>query len=165
MIDIYDSEAIIKVYRLLSKKCEAIDKFINNHALYFGPCTAEYGSLDVCNNIIELMTRKNQLINLKIIVDNTIKSLSVEDKKVLYIKMNYNISMAEVCGILQLKERTAFRRIERAYENLAEAFNCSKYRDKLIKLLQHEEWLDDVREEVKQRRMSYKFKELSTNSL
>lgn len=79
--------------------------------------------------------------------------------------MNYNISMAEVCGILQLKERTAFRRIERAYENLAEAFNCSKYRDKLIKLLQHEEWLDDVREEVKQRRMSYKFKELSTNSL
>ena len=79
MIDVYDSETLVKIYRLLKKKCEAIDKFINNHALYFGPCTAEYGSLDVCNNIIELMTRKNQLINLKIIVDSAIKTLSDKD--------------------------------------------------------------------------------------
>ena len=45
--------------------------------------------------------------------------------------MNYKISMSEICGILNLKERTAFRRIERAYENLAEALNKSKYCDKL----------------------------------
>ena len=30
MIDIYDSEAIVKIYRLLCKKCDAIDKFISN---------------------------------------------------------------------------------------------------------------------------------------
>ena len=40
MIDIYETEALIKIYRLLRKKCDAIDKFINNYALYFGPCTA-----------------------------------------------------------------------------------------------------------------------------
>lgn len=161
MIDIYDSEAIVKVYRLLNKKCDAIDKFISNHALYFGPCTAEYGAVDVCNNIIDLMERKNQLINLKIIVDNAIKSLSEQDKKVLYIKMNYKISMAELCGVLNLKERTAFRRIEKAYENLAEALNKSKYVYKLLKLLNEEEWLSSVKYEVKERKLAYRGKELS----
>ena len=156
MIDIYDSEALIKIYRLLRKKCDAIDKFIQNHALYFGPCTAEYGSLDVCNNIIELMTRKNQLINLKIIIDTAIKNLSEKDKKILFIKMNYNLQMAEICGILELKERTAFRHIERAFENLADALNNSKYYNKLCKIIDSEEWIQDIKEEIKERRLAFR---------
>ena len=156
MIDIYDSEALIKIYRLLRKKCDAIDKFIQNHALYFGPCTAEYGALDVCNNIIELMTRKNQLINLKIIIDKAISTLNEKDKKILFIKMNYNLHMSEICGILDLKERTAFRRIEKAFEHLADALNESKYCGKLIKIMQNEEWIQDIKEEVKDRRLAFK---------
>ena len=165
MIDIYDSETIIKCYSLLSKKCDIIDKFIKNHALYFGPCTAEYGAEDVCNNIIELMQRKNQLINLKIIVDSALKRLDEQDRKILYIKMNYKITMAELCGILQLKERTAFRRIERAYENLAAALNKSKYNEKLYSLISEENWLCAIKEEVKERRVAYKLKEAAINSL
>ena len=107
MIDIYDSEALVKIYRLLKKKCDAIDKFIENHALYFGPYSSDYGSLDVYNNIIELMTRKNQLINLKIILDKAIQTLNDKDKKILLIKINYNLQINEICGILELKERTA----------------------------------------------------------
>lgn len=160
MIDIYDCETIVKIYRVLTKKCDAIDSFIKNHAIYFGPTTAEYGSLDVCNNIIELITRKNQLINLKIIVDNAIKSLNEKDKKILFIKMNYNISMNEVCGILELKQRTAFRRIEHAFLNLAEALNKSKYSNKLISIMKNEEWIADIKEDVKERRMSFKGREL-----
>ena len=160
MIDVYDSEALIKIYRLLRKKCEAIDKFIDNHALYFGPCTAEYGALDVCNNIIELMTRKNQLINLKIILDKAIQTLNEKDKKILFIKMFYNLQMNEICGILELKERTAFRRIERAFENLAEALNNSKYYNKLCKILNNEDWILDIRDEIKDRRMSFRYKSI-----
>ena len=156
MIDIYDSETIIKIYRLLGKKCEAIDSFINNQALYFGPCSAEYGAEDVCNNIIELIGRKNQLINLKIIIDYVLKNLNEEDKKILYIKMNYKTTMAEICGILELKERTAFRKIEKAYENLAIALNNSKYANKLESLLNKEDWIMAVKESIKERRMAYK---------
>lgn len=158
MIDIYDSETLIKIYRLLKRKCEAIDKFIQNHALYFGPCTVEYGALDVCNNIIELMTRKNQLINLKIIIDSAVKTLSEKDKKILLIKMNYNIQISEICEILELKERTAFRRIEKAFENLTEAFNNSKYNSKLLKIINEEEWIKNAKEEVKERRLAFKCK-------
>jgi len=158
MIDVYDSETLVKIYRLLRKKCDAIDKFIHNHALYFGPCTAEYGSLDVCNNIIELMTRKNQLINLKIIIDKAIKTLNEKDKKILFIKMNYNLQINEICGVLDLKERTAFRRIEKAFENLAEALNNSKYNNKLCQIIDNEERIKDIKEEIKERRLAFRCK-------
>ena len=156
MIDIYDSEAIVKIYRLLNKKCEAIDRFINNHALYFGTNSYEFGSLDVCNNILDLMARKNQLINLKIIVDSALKILNDKDKQVLFIKMNYNLSMEEFCGILELKERTAFRRIEHAFLMLADALNASKYVDKLERILFKEEWIKDVKNTVKEHRLAYR---------
>ncbi len=156
MIDIYDSEAIVKVYRLLKKKCEAIDRFINNHALYFGTNSYEFGAIDVCNNILDLMARKNQLINLKLIVDGAIHNLSEKDKKVLFIKMNYNLSMDEICGILDLKERTAFRRIEHAFLSLAEALNKSKYCSRLERILFNEQWIKDVKETVKEHRLAYR---------
>lgn len=158
MIDIYDTEALVNIYRLLDKKCEAIDKFINNHALYFGPCTAEYGSIDVCNNIIDLMTRKNQLINLKLILDNAIDALDDKDKQVVYIKTRFSPTINAFCEILELKERTAFRRIERAFTNLTEALNKSKYIDKLLKIMNDEIWIVSLRDELKDRRMSYKVK-------
>ncbi|MBR6779087.1 MAG: hypothetical protein IKM43_02965 [Clostridia bacterium] len=156
MIDIYDSETIVKTYRLLSKKCDAIDKFIRNHAMYFGPCTLEYGAEDVCNNIIDLITRKNQLINLKVIVDTAIKGLKEEDKKVLFVKMHYSLTMSELCGVLELKERTAFRRIEHAYLNLANALNRSKYLVKLETILNAEDWILAIKDDLKNRRMAYK---------
>ncbi len=156
MLDIYDSETIVKVYRMLSKKCEAIDNFVHEHALYFGPCTIEYGAEDVCNNMLDLIARKNQLINLKIIVDNAIKRLPINDKKMLYIKMNYNLSMDEICGILELKERTCFRRLERAFVLLSEELNKSKYLNKIERIIDSEDWIFAIREDVKARRMAFK---------
>ncbi len=155
MITNYDSEAIIKIYRMLAKKCDVIDRFIKNHAYYFGPCTEEFGASDVCNNIIDLITRKNQLINLKIIVDNAIEKLSPKDKKVLMIKMHYSISMNEICGILNMKERTAFRRIEQAFDNLADILNRSKHAERLERIINNEDWICAIREDVRDRRMAY----------
>lgn len=163
MLTVYDSETLIKIYRYLEKKCDAIDKFINNHAFYFGYSSAEYGSIDVFNNIIELMARKNQLINLKIIVDNAINKLDEVDKKVIFLKMKYNISMNEFCGILELKQRTAFRRIERAFFNLTEIFNKSKYRDKLLNIMESEDWIMEIKDEVTQKRLAYRL--IEANSL
>lgn len=158
MFDIYDSETVVKVYRMLKKKCEAIDRFINNHSMYYGPDTGEFGSLEVLNNIVDLMARKNQLINLKVIVDTAIKSLNENVKKVLFIKMNYNISMGELCGILDMKERTAFRWVERAFVDLTNALNHSQYREKLEHILQDESWINEIRNTVRDRRESYKIR-------
>ncbi len=162
MITIYDSEAIVKIYRILNKRCDVLDRFINNHAYYFGPYTEEYGSLDVFNNIIDLIERKNQLINLKVIVDKAISTLDDKDRQILCIKMNYTISMNEICGILELKQRTAFRHIERALENLTIALNNSKYVNDLTKILNKEEWIMNIREDVRDRRLAYREGVLTT---
>lgn len=156
MIDIYDSETIVKIYTLLEKKCDVIDKFIENHAFYFGSSSDDFGSLDVCNNIIELMNRKNQLINLKIIIDNAFNKLDDKDKKILLIKMNYNLSISEICGILDVGERTAFRRIENAFSHLADNLNGSKYSDKFKKIIEGEEWIRNIKNQIKNRRESYR---------
>ncbi len=156
MIDIYDCEALVKVYRLLEKRCAIIDKFINNHAYYCGPYSEEYSAVDVYNDILDLIERKNQLINIKLIMDEAIKRLPCADKKVVYAKLNYNISMAEFCGILNLKERTAFRRIEHAFDSLANEINRSRYIDKLTGIIEHQEWIKGVRQDVKQRRQAFK---------
>lgn len=156
MIDIYDCEALVKIYRLLDKKCTIIDKFINNHAYYCGSYSEEYSAVDVYNDILDLMERKNQLINIKLMLDTALNKLAVEDKKVLLIKLNYNISMNEFCAVLNLKERTAFRRIEHAFLCLAEAINRSKYASKLEKIIDKEEWIRAVCQDVKERRQAFK---------
>ena len=105
------------------------------------------------------------MINLKIIIDNAINSLDEKDKKILLIKIHYNIKMDELCEFLSLKERTAFRRIERAYLNLCEALNNSKYLTKLMSIMEKEIWIDDVKNKVKDRRKSYKGKSVIINNL
>ena len=161
MFDIYDSETIIKVYRMLKKKCDAIDKFIMNHSMYYGPDSGEFGAIEVYENIINLMARKNQLINLKIIVDNAVKALCENEKRVLFIKMNYNITMDELCGILDMKERTAFRWVERAFADLTAALNNSPYCQKLEKILQSESWIKQINDSVRNRREAYKLRVVS----
>jgi len=156
MIDIYDSETLVKVYGTLSKKCESIDKFIENYAYHFGNSGCEFGASDVCDSIIQLMGRKNQLINLKIILDETIKLLNERDKKIILIKMNYNLSILDCCLVLNLKERTAFRYLERAFKNLTIAINNSKYLKKLEEILQNEIWISKYKEHTKTRRLNYK---------
>lgn len=156
MIDIYDCEALVKVYHTLEKKCNVIDKFIHNHAYYCGPYTDEYSAVDVYNDILDLMERKNQLINIKVIIDDAIEKMSVVDKQVLLIKLKYSISMNEFCGVLNMKQRTAFRRIERAFENLAEVLNNSKYASKLVQTIRKEDWINAVKQDVKERRMNFK---------
>lgn len=102
------------------------------------------------------MTRKNQLINLKIVVDKAIETLSDRAKKILHLKKNYNLSMAELCGILELKERTGFRWVEKSFEELTEALNKSKYINKLTNILHGEDWLVKIVDDVKERRLAYK---------
>ena len=156
MIDVYDSEALVKIYRHLNKKCNYIDNYINNYAFNYGANCCEFDSEDICNSIINLMARKNQLINLKIIVDSAVKLLNKKEKKIIMLKMNYNLTMDDLCKVLDLKERTAFRHFKQALANLADALNESKYYNKLIEIMKNEMWIGELKEDIRLRRLSYK---------
>ena len=110
----------------------------------------------MCNNIIDLMTRKNQLINLKLIMDAAIDRLDDNDKKVIYLKTRYSLSTTDLCEVLEVKERTVFRRVEHAIGALTSVLNKSKYIDKLESIMNDEFWIVSMRDELKDRRIAYK---------
>ena len=64
--------------------------------------------------------------------------------------------MQELCSLLDVKERTAFRRIEHAFENMAEIINHSKYCAKLENIIDKQEWIKKICGDVKQRRLAFK---------
>ncbi len=165
MIDVYDSECLVHIYRFLQKKCDALDDYIKNHAFNFSNSLDEFGSVDVYDGIINLIARKNQLINLKLIIDDAISNLDEKDKQIIYVKINYNLTIDELCGVLSIKLRTAFRRIERAFLNLTAELNASKYIDKLLNIMESELWIKKHKEEVRMRRMSYKMVAASLNGV
>ena len=156
MIDIYDCETLVKIYRLLNKKCDSIDNFINKHAFSFECASGEYGTENICHSIIDLMTRKNQLINLKIILDTAVETLNDEDRKIIEIKMHYSLTVDEICGVLELGKRTAFRHIERAFANLTQALNGSKYLPKLENIIDSEVWIVRQKDDIRARRSAFK---------
>ena len=94
-----------------------------------------YGVVEQC-----IVAKKDPNSNLELNVD-TLKGIYESYEKINRLKnkrnyaleeeMNYNLSMDEICGILDLKERTAFRRIEHAFSNLADALNNSKHSSRL----------------------------------
>lgn len=157
MIDIYDCEALVKSYRLLDKKCAVVDKFINNYAIYFGPAEYNFGSLDVCNNILDLMERKNQLINLKLIIDHAVKSLNEFDRKLISIKLHYNLTQEEICEVLNVKLRTLYRKADRAMVNLTIALNQSQFNSKLQNILHKEIWITNLSRNVREKKLSFQY--------
>ncbi len=158
MIDIYDSECLVQIYRFLQKKCDVLDNLIKNHAFAFSPNYSEFGAEDIYTNILNLMARKNQLINLKIILDSAISKLDTKDKQIIYCKVNYSLSMDEMCGILGISVRGGFRRVERAIYNLTEQLNNSKYLSKLISIMDAEIWIRDIKQDIKLKHLSFRQK-------
>lgn len=163
MIDNFDSECLVHIYRYLQKKCDLLDAYIKNHAYSFSLNYSEFGAEDVYTNIINLMARKNQLINLKIILDEAIENLDKKDKQIIYLKINYSLNTDELCGILNISARSVFRRIEHAISNLTQQLNNSKHINKLIRIMETEIWIHDLKEEVKLKRNA--FRQASVNSL
>lgn len=149
MLIIEDMKVLVSAYRFIERNCDLIDEFVYKHAVNFGPSPEYCSTYDVTNNIIDLMERKNRLINFKLMIDELVNSLSVEERKIIVAKMRYNLSMVSACKVLQLPSlRTAFRKMKSAMENLTELANNSKYQKRLSFMLNNEEWLTNLRERI-----------------
>ncbi|MBO5910196.1 MAG: hypothetical protein J6Q15_01665 [Clostridia bacterium] len=148
MLVINDAKVLISAYRFIEKNCELINEFVYKHAINFGPAPEYCSTYDVTNNIINLIERKNRLINLKLIMDQLVSSLQPQDKLIILSKMRYNLSMKSFCQIFEISSiRTAFRRIQTALEHFTLRANNSPYKEKLEYLLDNESWIVALRQE------------------
>jgi hypothetical protein len=148
MLDINDAKVLISAYRFIEKNCDLINEFVYKHATNFGPAPEYCSTYDVANNIIDLMERKNRLINLKLIIDELVTELNNADKLIILSKMRFNLSMKSFCQLFQMSStRTAFRRIQSALEHFTMHANNSPYKEKLEYLLDNEHWIVAMRRE------------------
>lgn len=151
----YDSEGVCKIYRFLKKKCELIDKSIYKAGISFSVFNCSTSGFYVVDYITDLMEGKNKLINFKLAIDDCITKLKLKDRQMILIKIHYGkLTVEEIGGILKIKQRTVFRHIEKAYEHLAEILNESKYKDKIIRILEDPMLKAEV-EDITQRRKSF----------
>ena len=154
MLFLEDSKTLISAYRFIEKNCDLIDEFVYKHSINFGPSPEYYSTYDVTNNIIDLIERKNRLINLKLMIDELISTLNIEDRKIILAKMRYNLSMSTLCQMLQIPSlRTAFRRMNKALNNFTLHANNSQYKEKLEYVLDHEYWISNIRKNIQEKNL------------
>jgi len=147
-----DSKVLISAYRFIERNCDLINEFVYKHAINFGPSPEYCSTYDVTNNIINLIERKNRLINLKLIMDQIVDELNEDDKMVILSKMRYNLSMKSFCEMFEISSmRTAFRRVQTALEHFTMYANSSPYRQKLEYLLDNEQWIMAMRRDYLQK--------------
>ncbi len=146
---INDSKTLITAYRWIEKNCDLIDEFVYKHAVNFGPSPEFCSTYDVTSNIIDLIERKNRLINLKLMIDDLINGLDVQDKKIILAKMRYNLTMETFCKLMSIPSmRTGFRRINKALQHFTIHANNSPYRKKLEHILDNEYWISNIRKNM-----------------
>lgn len=152
MLIINDAKVLISAYRFIEKNCDLINEFVYKHAINFGPSPEYCSTYDVTNNIINLIERKNRLINLKLIIDELVNNLEEQDRLIILSKMKFNLTTKSFCQMFNMPStRTAFRRIQTALEHFVNRANSSRYKEKLEYLLDNETWIIALRAELLQK--------------
>lgn len=149
MLDLADAKALISSYKYIERTCDAIDEFIFKHAINYGPDPEMCSTMDVINNIMDLMERKIKLIKLKNIIDDSVTNLNELDRQIIIIKMRFRTNVKNMQNILKLpSERTTFRRLNGAVDNFLEMLNNSNCVEDVEDIMRSENWIVRIRKNL-----------------
>ena len=138
------SKTILSVYRYLEAISKAIDnlivkKSINSAFYNNGRFNNAY---DCANEIIDLTERKVNLINLKVLIENSLKKLEPLQRKVLTLTYIDNVSRENVCEVLEISTRSYFRKKAEGIKNFGKILYAMGYDSKKIhSTFESEKWL------------------------
>ena len=143
------SKTILGVYKYLPRVTLAFDKLVKSRA-YNSSATSLYNLafndiMNVANSIINLTQRKNNLINLKVIIDKTLKSIDLTSARILIYKYFDNKKSADIAKMLNVCNRTYFRKVNSALTHFTYALARQGYDSfKLFQMLKNEKWIMSV---------------------
>lgn len=140
---------MLSVYRYLQRVAGAMDRMILERGLH---CTNLLGQNYFNNNVysvtqklIDLSQRKVTLINLKILVEETLGTIGCENAQILIEKYFDGVKAREMTQIHSKSMRTIFRKIDSAVEAFACKLLSKGYTDeKLHNMLEKETWILNV---------------------
>lgn len=115
----YWSKTILSIFNYLEEMSETLDKIVNDTAVRSNNRTLmDYQTTTYqTNKIIELTDRKRKILNLKVIVENTINKISNLDNYILKLAYIEGIKSEFIAQMLNVSLRTFFRLKTIAIEN------------------------------------------------
>lgn len=141
--------ALLYTYKYFARITDAIDKMVNQTALnsyYYCNNNQKDNSVQaVSNRIISLIERKSRLINIKVLVDECLKSCDKLSAQILIEKYMDNDTSEEIAQRHNLNVRTYFRRLESAETTFySHMVKLGFDENKLNSYLKEEKWIIEV---------------------
>lgn len=140
------SKTLLYSYRYLETIVDTIDdmvKKISLYSMYYNGKT-NTDTLSQINKLIELNDRKVNLINLKVLIEETLDMLSCKDLQFVSLYYIDGLKSEETAKVMGVSLRTFFRRRNRAIEKftdiLAAKYSAQYFFDNYIE----ETWLIDL---------------------
>lgn len=147
------AKTILTSYRYLERLADAIDSMIENRGLNSRVVNESNYALNniyyLADKLIELGERKIKLINLKVLTEDCLKKCGDNFAKILIAKYIDQKTNGEAAKLLNLAQRTYFRRLNDA-EKKFEAVMALKGFDtnRLEKYLSSEKWIMEIKDRL-----------------
>ncbi len=143
------ARTLLTIQKYLERICKSIDACIEKRALasYYVNSKNFYKNdcASVADWIIEMSERKKQLINLNIICLNALRGIDKSFAKILALKYFNRMSSVDIAKIMELSERTYFRKLNNAHESFESWLIVNGYDAKYFEEnLKNEGWITEV---------------------
>ena len=141
------SKTILSVYKYLEALSKSLDnlilkKSVNSMFYYNGRGNTTY---DLANEIILLTERRVNLINLKVIVENALDKIPLNERKLLILFFVDNVRTDKIAELMGYCDRTFFRKKNEAIESFSKAVVKNGItKERLNEMFGKEKWLMDL---------------------
>lgn len=133
------AKTLLIAYKYLGTLCRGFDKEINslaNNSMYIGGNWNDRQSvIYISNKILELTQKKMDFINIKVLVEKTLKNINTTYAKLLILKYIKELNANTVCNLLNMSERTFFRKLNNAVNEFSYALVKIGYSHKKLNTL------------------------------
>ena len=112
-------KTLLSVYRYLETITNAIENLVDKttmNSMYLSQ-QKNLTTFDLSTKLLDLLDKKQKMINLKVICEKCVNQLDDQDKKILYLIYFEGVKSTMISKILNISIRTVFRRKEIALTN------------------------------------------------
>lgn len=101
-------------------------------------------TINQVERVIDLTERKNSLINIYVMTQKMLKTLSADDYDFLERKFIYNWGMEEIADYYSISLRTVYRKIDKLIKTIYDECFKQKWTLKFVESqIKHEDWLKE----------------------
>lgn len=143
------TKTLLSVYRYLERIAGAIDKIVRKSALASCDISGKnfyYNNVfSISQKIIDLSQRKVTIINLKVLIEDVLKTMREKDAQILIERYFDSTKCKDIALSKGLSMRTVFRRLESAEQSFTNVLRSKGYcQSKLNTFLKDENWIKNT---------------------